>query len=45
MKMNMTRKGFAAYPRNCFGIAGKPINSKSFESKPDKDKTKYRSWE
>lgn len=26
------------YPRNCFGVCGKPIESKVFESKPGKDK-------
>ena len=33
---------FRAYPRNCFGACGKPIESKVFESKPGKDKATRR---
>ena len=29
---------FAVYPRNCFGAKGKPLFSRSFETKPGKDK-------
>jgi hypothetical protein len=28
------------YPRNCFGISGRPIASAVLESKPGKDKAK-----
>ena len=31
---------FAVYPRNCFGVAGRPIHSRFFESKPGKSKAK-----
>ena len=30
--------------RNCFGAESAPIVSRSYESVPGKDKTKYRSW-
>lgn len=36
------RYRFAVYPRNCFGVAGKPIYSKSFESKPGKAKAEVK---
>ena len=29
---------FVVYPRNCFGVAGAPIRSRVFESKPGKEK-------
>jgi hypothetical protein len=29
---------FRVYPRNCFGVCGRPIESKVFESKPGKEK-------
>ena len=29
---------FRVYPRNCFGVCGKPIESKTFQSKPGKEK-------
>ncbi len=31
---------FRVYPRNCFGACGKPIASRTFESKPGKEKSK-----
>ena len=30
---------FRVYPRNCFGVCGKPIESKTFQSKPGKEKS------
>ena len=36
------RYRFAVYPRNCFGIAGRPIYSRSFESVSGKDKAKFQ---
>ena len=38
------RYRLAVYPRNCFGCAGRPIFTRWLESKPGKDRTKYRSW-
>jgi len=35
---------FEVVARNSFGAESKPIYSKSFNPKPGKDKTKYRSW-
>ena len=34
------RYRFRAYPRNCFGACGKPIESRTFESKPGKEKSR-----
>ena len=31
---------FRVYPRNCFGVCGKPIESKVFQSVPGKEKAK-----
>ena len=31
---------FRVYPRNCFGACGRPIASRTFESKPGKEKSK-----
>ena len=30
---------FRVYPRNCFGVCGKPIESRVFQSAPGKDKS------
>ena len=41
--MDLPERGryrFAVYPRNCFGAAGRPIYSRSFEPKPGRDKAK-----
>lgn len=35
------RYRFAVYPRNCFGVAGRPAYSRVYESAPGKDGTKY----
>lgn len=46
--MDLPERGryrFCVTARNCFGAASCPIWSRSFESIPGKDKTKYRSWE
>jgi len=46
--MDLPERGryrFCVMARNCFGAASRPIWSRSFESVPGKDKTKYRSWE
>lgn len=38
------RYRFVVYPRNCYGVAGAPIRSRVYESKPGKDKVKSRTY-